>query len=78
MKALVMIRLGVSDFLSLFLAILYLFAGTATSMLSWEAYHNLSLSILAGFFWPVGLAWMTLDHSLCHGLVSATFGFLAR
>ena len=78
MKALILIKLGVEDFVSLLLVILYLLIGVGTGMMAWNVYGNLPGAILAGFFWPVGLAWMLVDHTLTQTLVKTTFGFLQK
>lgn len=78
MKALILVKLGIEDFFSLMLVILYLLIGVGTGMLAWNDYHNLPGAILAGFFWPFGLGWMFLDQTLCQTLVKTTFGFLMK
>jgi len=78
MKAMIVVRVGLSDWLGLLLAIAYLLAGVGTGMACWQAYRQLSLAILAGFFWPFGLAGMAIDHVLTRSLLVETFGFMLR
>lgn len=78
MKLVIVARVGFSDWLALMLCVLYLLCGTATGMLAYRAYGGVAVSILAGFFWPLGIAWMLFDHALCATLVKATFGFLLK
>ena len=78
MKALIVVKLGVGDFLSVLLTVAYLLIGVGTGMLAYQAYQETAIAILAGFFWPFGLGWMLFDHTLCLSLVKATFGFLLK
>jgi hypothetical protein len=78
MRLMIVARVGFLDFCSLGLWLVYLLCGVGTGMLAWQAYCDLSLSILAGFFWPLAIAWMLADHVLCVSLVRETFGFLLQ
>ena len=78
MRLMIVARFGLGDWLGLLLAIAYMLAGVGTGMLNFQAYHGLPTAILAGFFWPVGLAWMLADHTICQSLVNSTFGFLLK
>lgn len=78
MKLMIVMRLGLLDWLGLLLAIAYMLVGVGTGMLAYQAYSNLPLAILAGFFWPIGLATMLVDHTLCWSLFNSTFEFMTQ
>ncbi len=58
MKLMLVARIGLGDWFALMMGIVYLLVGVGTGMIAYQAYQAVALAILAGFFWPLGLAWM--------------------